>query len=83
MKVKEFFALFGTSLSEQKFEIYLNKDFVCCGYISSIPAEKKESVLNAEITRFYDTTSNTIHFEVKIWLNKNHNSLTEAYYGKV
>ena len=67
MKVKEFFEMFGISLSEQKFEIYLNKEFICCGYISSIPAEKKESVLNAEIARFYDTTSNTILFDAEIW----------------
>lgn len=66
MKVKEFFEMFGISLSEQKFEIYLNKEFICCGYISSIPAEKKESVLNAEIARFYDTTSNTILFDAEI-----------------
>lgn len=66
MKVKEFFELFGASISMQKFEIYLNKDFVCCGYVSSIPAEKKESILNAEITRFYNTTSNTIHFDAEI-----------------
>lgn len=66
MTVKEFFELFGISISEQKFEIYLNKDFVCCGYVSSIPAEKKESVLNAKITHFYDTTSNTIHFDAEI-----------------
>ena len=66
MTVKEFFELFGISISEQKFEIYLNKDFICCGYVSSIPAEKKESVLSAEITRFYNTTSNTIHFDAEI-----------------
>lgn len=65
MKVKEFFKLFGTSLSEQKFEIYLNKDFVCCGYVSSISAER-DSILDAEIIRFYDTTSNIIHFDAKI-----------------
>ena len=65
MTVKEFFEMFGSSISMQKFEIYLNKGFVCCGYVSSIPAEKKESVLNAEITRFYDTTSNTIIFDAE------------------
>ena len=61
MKVKEFFLIFGTSLSEQKFEIYLNKDFVC----SSISAEI-DNIFDAEITRFYPTTSNTIHFDAKI-----------------
>ena len=66
MKVKEFFEMFGASISMQRFEIYLNKEFICCGYISSIPAEKKEAVLNAEIARFYDTTSNTIHFDAEI-----------------
>ena len=66
MKVKEFFEMFGASISMQKFEIYLNKEFICCGYISSIPVEKKEAVLNAEIARFYDTTSNTIHFDAEI-----------------
>ena len=65
MKVKEFFELFGTSLSEQKFEIYLNKDFVCCGYVSSISAEI-DNIFDAEITHFYPTTSNTIHFDAKI-----------------
>ena len=65
MTVKEFFEMFGISISMQKFEIYLNKDFVCCGYVSSIPAEKKETVLNAKITRFYDTISNTIHFDAE------------------
>lgn len=66
MEVKEFFELFGTSLSEQKFEIYLNKDFVCCGYVSNISAEI-DNIFDAEITRFYSTTSNTIHFDAKIW----------------
>lgn len=66
MKVREFFELFGTSLSEQKFEIYLNKDFVCCGYVSSISAEI-DNIFDAEITHFYPTTSNTIHFDAKIW----------------
>ena len=41
MKVKDFFEMFGTSISMQRFEIYLNKEFIYCGYISSIPAEKK------------------------------------------
>ena len=66
MKVKDFFEMFGTSISMQRFEIYLNKEFICCGYISSIPAEKEEAVLNAEIVRFYDTTSNTINFDAEI-----------------
>ena len=66
MKVKDFFEMFGTSISMQRFEIYLNKEFIYCGYISSIPAEKKEAVLNAEIARFYDTTSNTILFDAEI-----------------
>ena len=66
MKVGNFFKLFNSSLSEQKFEIYLNKDFVCCGYISDIPDEKKDKLLNAKITRFYPVTSNCILFDAEI-----------------
>ena len=36
MKVKEFFEMFGASISMQRFEIYLNKEFICCGYIECV-----------------------------------------------
>lgn len=66
MKVREFFELFGTTLSEQKFEIHLNKELICCGYTANIPMEKKGSILDAEIVRFNPTTSNIIHFDAEI-----------------
>lgn len=67
MKVKDFFDLFRESLTEQKFEIYLNKDLVCCGYVSNIPMGKKHDILNAEIVCFDPTVNNTIQINAINW----------------
>lgn len=66
MKVQDFLELYGISISEQRFEIYLNQNLICCGFISSVPDEIEDDLLNATITRFYPTVNDMVFFDAEI-----------------
>lgn len=59
MTVKEFVELF-VNYDIQRFEVWLDKEFIFSGYISDIPSEKRDIILNAEFRSVDEVVNDTI-----------------------